>query len=109
MASLPASASSAAPKRLHVETQLGGLLLEPRPPQRRDVVGVEPIVHRPELPLRAGGARRDRRRPRLLVKRQRHVAPDEPDLVRVLLPQPRQRLLDARAERDTESRTTRRW
>ena len=87
---------------LAVETQLGRLLLEPLPPERRDVVGVEPIVHRPELPLRPGGAGRDRRRPGLLVKRQRHVAPDEPDLVRVLLPQARQRLLDARAERTLE-------
>ena len=59
-------------------------------------------MHRPELPLGGGGARRDRGRPRLGVKGQRQIAPDEPDLVGVLVAQAPERLLGARAERALE-------
>ncbi len=85
----------------HVEAQLLRVLLVGRAVHGL-LVGEDLVVHLPELPLLAGGARRDGGRHGVGVEGQRQVAPGDADLALVLVHHLVDGRLDARAERALE-------
>ena len=87
----------------HVEAEVLGVLLERRAILVR-LVGEQLVVHLPELPLLAGGPRRDGRGHGVGVERQRKVPPDHAHLPLVVVHHLGDGRLDARAERALEVR-----